>query len=85
MRIEFEVGEKEKHTVIAEYSKWTGKMEISVDAKNIISKNVACEFKQPYFKFDVGSKEKHKVEVLLKGLVLTSFEVLIDGKIKNTG
>jgi hypothetical protein len=73
----FEIGETEKHTILVNNNLFMKHITIEVDGAS-----VADEYhyspKGKKFEFDVGSVEKHHVEVNVGGFSTT--ELLVDGK-----
>jgi len=94
MQFTFSVGENERHTVDYNFNKFWGGLTIKVDGEEIVKSFQAFKssFKpeQMPFKFDVGDKEKHSVEIktimplFFAGFRPCKYEVSVDGKVVNT-
>jgi hypothetical protein len=76
-KISFEIGEKEKHVLIVGWSILTKRIFIELDDEKLVDKGHYTPVAEQ-FSFDVGSFEKHKVEVSVGGF--TKVKVLVDGK-----
>jgi len=77
------IGDKEKHQVEVDYSKWTGNVRLLFDGKEITE---ASKFLggQKKLEFEIGNLEKHKVELTI-ATYGNKFELRVDGKTEVAG
>ena len=86
----FKVGRKESHVVEYSQSRLTGKTEVKLDGKTILSKYVLWNGANTPIKFRVGSRETHDVEITMKVplwfamLRASTYSVTVDGKLIET-
>jgi hypothetical protein len=73
----FEIGEKEVHVLTVGWSILTKRIFIELDDEKLVDKGHYTPTPEK-FTFDVGSSEKHKVEVSVGGF--SSVKVWVDGK-----
>jgi len=73
----FEIGDKEKHLLTVDVSIFWKKIKIELDDEKLVDKGHFTPGPEQ-FTFDVGTDEKHKVEVSAGGFSPT--KVLVDGK-----
>lgn len=85
-RAEFRVGVSEVHSLRVDVSRLTENVRVWIDeielpADKIFTTGAVTDFQIPSIGFDVGDVERHRVEVKLKGGVLSpGMEVRVDGK-----
>lgn len=73
----FEIGESEKHLIVVNASIFWKRITIEIDGKMIVNEYHYSPTPKE-FQFDVGSSEKHHVEISAGGF--SSIKVLVDGK-----
>jgi hypothetical protein len=73
----FEIGEKEKHVIVVNASIFWKSITIDIDGKTMVNEHSYSPLPKEY-KFDVGTAEKHHVEISVGGLA--PIKVLVDGK-----
>ncbi|MEM0027151.1 MAG: hypothetical protein QXT53_04660 [Ignisphaera sp.] len=74
----FIIGKQEKHEIFIRYSEWTGKLIVDVDGRRVVE-TYAIGFKKE-LEMDVGDNEKHKIKIVLKGIMFPKIEVYVDGE-----
>ena len=79
----YEIGEKEKHLLEVDYSKWTGKVKLLLDGKELTEAQKFLGGRKS-LEFEIGSLEKHKI-VLNVAPQGNMFEVRVDGKTEMAG
>lgn len=73
----FEVGEKEKHLVSVDWDRVMKRIQIDLDGQKVVDEMHYSPGAKK-FPLDVGSSEKHKVEVSVG--MFSPMKVLVDGK-----
>lgn len=76
-KAKFEIGEIEKHLVIVDNSILWKRITIELDGEKVVNESHFSP-KGKKFQFDVGSSEKHHVEISAGGFSHT--ELFVDGK-----
>jgi hypothetical protein len=76
-KVKFEIGEAEKHVVFVHNDLLIKRITIEVDGVKVVDEEHFSPAGKK-FQFDVGSSEKHHVEVSAGGLSHT--ELFVDGK-----
>ncbi len=76
-KAKFEIGDKEKHTIVVDNSIFWKRIIIEIDGEKVVNESHLTPTGKK-FEFDVGSSEKHHVEISAGGFSHT--EVLVDGK-----
>ena len=67
LKIEFDVGKKEKHHVGYYFDKFNGSIKIKVDGKVVQTDKLSMGFNLKWhYKLDVGDDEKHHVEIHIR-------------------
>lgn len=81
--VTYKIGDKEKHLLEVDYSKWTGKIKLLLDGRELTD---AQRFRggEKMLEFEIGNVEKHKVELNV-ATYGNNFELRIDGKVEVTG
>ena len=74
----FEIGDKEKHLFTVGWSILSKRILIELDGEKLVDKGHYTPSPEQ-FTFDMGSSEKHKVEVSVGGF--SSLKVWVDGKL----
>jgi len=77
------IGETERHMIEVSASVWSGKVMIRVDGRDITS-TYQIGVSNKSYKFTVGEKERHDVEIRVGGLVNANFTLFVDGKLIGT-
>jgi len=73
----FEIGENEKHVIIVNASIFWKRITIELDGKTMVNEYSYSPVPKEY-QFDVGTTEKHHVEISAGGF--SSIKVVVDGK-----
>jgi len=73
----FEIGEKEKHTLTVDWSLVMKRARIELDGEKLTEEYIYWPGGSK-FSYDIGTSEVHKVEVRVGGF--TKLKVLVDGK-----
>jgi hypothetical protein len=73
----FEIGETEKHLIIVDASLFWKRITIEIDGKTMVNEYHYSPVPKE-FKFDVGTSEKHHVEISAGGF--SPIKVVVDGK-----
>jgi hypothetical protein len=73
----FEIGEKEKHTIVVGWNLFMKHIKIELDGRTVADKYHYSPGPEK-FHFDVGDKEKHKVEISAGGFF--PIRLVVDGK-----
>jgi hypothetical protein len=76
-KIKFEIGETEKHTFVVDNSILWKRIIIELDGEKVVNESHFTP-QGKKFEFDVGSSEKHHVEINAGGFSHT--ELFVDGK-----
>lgn len=76
-KAKFEIGENEKHTIFVNNSLIMKHITIEIDGEKVADESHFSPTGKK-FQFDVGSSEKHHVEISAGGFSRT--EVIVDGK-----
>jgi hypothetical protein len=76
-KAKFEIGETEKHLIFVNNSLFWKHITIEIDGEKVADE-AHFSPKGKRFQFDVGSSEKHHVEISAGGFSTT--ELLVDGK-----
>jgi hypothetical protein len=76
-KTKFEIGETEKHTIFVNNSLLMKRITIEIDGEKVADESNFSPMGKK-FQFDVGSSEKHQVEISAGGFART--EVFVDGK-----
>ena len=76
-KAKFEIGETEKHTIFINNSLLMKHITIEIDGEKVTDESNFSPMGKK-FQFDVGSSEKHHVEISAGGFAKT--EVIVDGK-----
>ena len=80
MKARFEFGHNEKHVVEVSASMWTAAIKIVIDGREMTSKHQIGVSDKSY-KFNIGDKEKHEVEVRVGGIITPTAELFVDGRL----
>jgi hypothetical protein len=81
--VTYEIGKAEKHLLEVDYSKWTGKIRLVLDGRELTDAQKFLGGKKK-LEFEIGNAEKHKVELDV-ATYGNQFELRIDGKAKVAG
>jgi hypothetical protein len=73
----FEIGETEKHLILVNASIFWKRITIDVDGKTMVNEYSYSPAPKQY-QFDLGTSEKHHVEISAGGF--SSIKVVVDGK-----
>jgi hypothetical protein len=73
----FKIGETEKHVIVVDASIFWKHITIEVDGKTMVNEYSYSPAPKK-FQFDVGTSEKHHVEISAGGF--SSIKVVVDGK-----
>jgi len=73
----FEIGHEEKHVIKVFASAWTSKVSIMIDGYEAAHAYQIGTSDRVY-KFNIGDKEKHEVEIKVGGLVTPRVELFVD-------
>ena len=76
-KAKFEIGETEKHTILVNNSLLMKHVTIEIDGEKVADESHFSP-RGKKFQFDVGSSEKHHVEIIAGGFART--ELIVDGK-----
>ena len=80
------VGKEEKHTIRVNHNATTGKASITVNGKSILVVNgrglrpLSNTIDSITISFNIGVKEKHKVNIRVRGAFWNHFEVYSDNE-----
>ena len=77
-KAKFEIGEKEKHTIIVNKNRLLKYISIEVDGKKVINEAYFSPTPKK-FHLEVGNTEKHQVEIETHPLAATT--ITVDGKV----
>ena len=73
----FKIGENEKHVILVNASIFWKRITIEIDGKTMVNEYSYSPSPKQYH-FDVGTSEKHHVEISAGGF--SSIKVVVDGK-----
>ena len=80
------VGKEEKHTIRVKHSATTGKASVTVNGNSILTVNgrglrpISRTVDSIMISFTIGVKEKHKVNIRVRGAFWNHFEVYSDNE-----
>jgi hypothetical protein len=80
--VTYEIGDKEKHVLEVDQSKWSGKIKLLLDGREITDARSFRGGKK--LEFEIGNVEKHRVQLDVASYG-NKFELRVDGKTEVAG
>jgi len=79
----YEIGDREKHRLEVDYSRWTGNIKLLLDGRELTDSH-KYRGGEKKLEFEIGNMEKHKVELNVAKYG-NKFELRVDGKTEVAG